>query len=90
MYDRQEAGIEDARKFLKEWKKAVSGRLTDEERALAQKSRILRNKEFKEMREKQVVINTGHLRGQLLVDLLLADLMENLVQAAETRLPVAA
>ena len=50
--------------------------LTDEERELAKTSRVLREREFAQLRENQVVINTGHLRGHLLVDVLLADLME--------------
>lgn len=76
MYDRQEADIEDAKKFLKKWQKEISRRLTDEERELAKTSRVLREREFAQLRENQVVINTGHLRGHLLVDVLLADLME--------------
>ena len=76
MYDRQEADIEDAKKFLKKWQKEISKRLTDEERELAKTSRVLREREFAQLRENQVVINTGHLRGHLLVDVLLADLME--------------
>ena len=42
------------------------------------------------MRENQIVINTGDLRGQLLVDVLMADLMENKEELAETVLPAAA
>lgn len=76
MYDRQESDIEDAKKFLKKWQKEISRRLTDEERELAKTSRVLREREFAQLRENQVVINTGHLRGHLLVDVLLADLME--------------
>ena len=38
MYDRQEADIEDAKKFLKKWQKEISRRLTDEERELAKTS----------------------------------------------------
>ena len=83
MYDRQEAEIEDATKFLKKWQKEVSKRITDEERTLAKKSKILRLEEFAQMRENQVVIYTGDLRGQLLVDVLMADLMENQEEAAE-------
>lgn len=90
MYDRQEADIEDATKFLREWQKIVSERLTDEDRHLAKRSCMLRNEQFKEMREKHVIINTGHLCGQLLADVLLADLMENSVEATEVNLPEAA
>ena len=42
------------------------------------------------MREKHVIVNTGHLSGQLLADVLLADLMENSVETTEVNLPEAA
>ena len=76
MYDRQEADIEDATKFLKKWQKEVSKRITGEEKELAKISHSLREQEFAEMREKQLVINTGELAGRLLVDVLTEDLME--------------
>lgn len=76
MYDRQEADIEDATKFLKKWQKEVSKRITSEEKELAEISHSLREQEFAEMREKQLVINTGELAGRLLVDVLTEDLME--------------
>ena len=81
MYDRQEADIEDARRFLKKWQKEVSKRISGEEKQLARISRSLREQEFAEMREKRVTINTGDLRGELLVDVLLADLMDNSVES---------
>ena len=76
MYDRQEADIKDATKFLKKWQKEVSKRITSEEKELAEISHSLREQEFAEMREKQLVINTGELAGRLLVDVLTEDLME--------------
>lgn len=76
MYDRQEADIEDATKFLKKWQKKVAKRITSEEKELAEISHSLREQEFAEMREKQLVINTGELAGRLLVDVLTEDLME--------------
>lgn len=76
MYDRQEADIEEAKKFLLKWQKEISKRLTDEERELAKTSRVLRKQEFAQLREDQVIIHTGHLCGHLLVDVLMADLME--------------
>lgn len=86
MYDRQEADIEDAKKFLKKWQKEISKRLTAEERELAKTSRVLREQEFVRLRENQVIINTGYLRGHLLVDVLMADLMET----EETTVPALA
>jgi len=64
--------------------------MTDKERTLAEKSRILRMEEFAQMRKDRVIINTGFLRGNLLVDVLLADLMENKEEVTEAALPVAA
>lgn len=90
MFDRQEADIEDATKFLKKWQKEISKRLTDEERELAKVSRVLRIEEFAELREKQVIIHTGHLCGHLLVDVLMADLMEVTENVPVPMLPEAA
>lgn len=83
MYDRQEADIEDATKFLKKWQKEVSKRITDKERSLAKKSRVLRFEQFAQMRKNHVIIHTGTLQGKLLVDVLMADLMENKEEIAE-------
>lgn len=90
MYDRQEADIEDAKKFLKKWQKEISRRLTDEERELAKTSRVLREQEFAQLRENQVIINTGYLSGHLLVDVLMEDLMETKEGATIPALPAAA
>lgn len=76
MYDRQEADIEEAKKFLKKWQKEVSKRISSEEKQLARISRSLREQEFAEMKEKQLIIHTGELSGRLLVDVLTEDLME--------------
>ena len=90
MYDRQKEDIKDAEKFLREWQKVISKRITAKERGFAEKSRILRNQEFTQMRENQVIIHTGDLRGQLLVDVLMKDLMENKEELAGTALADAA
>ena len=90
MYDRQDADIDDSKKFLKKWQKEISRRLTDEERELAKTSRVLREQEFAQLRENQVIINTGHLRGHLLVDVLMEDLMETKESATIPALPAAA
>lgn len=89
-YDRQNPDIEKATKFLAEWQKVISQRLTNSDRTLAKQSRVLRLEGFKELREQQVVIHTGQLRGQLLVDVLMADLMENTENASVPALPDAA
>ena len=76
-FDRQEADIEDAKKFLAEWQCVVAKRLTRSDRKKAEVSRVLREQEFDQMRQDNVTIYTGDLAGQRLVDVLTADLMEN-------------
>lgn len=75
-YDRQEDDIEEAIEFLKKWQKEISTRMTKEDKSLAKTSRILRLENFKELSKKNILINTGQLQGQRLVDVLMADLME--------------
>lgn len=77
LYDRQYDDIEQATEFLRKWQKVISERLTGQDMKLAEKSRVLRNKEFIQMRKDRVVIHTGHLAGRLLAEVLLEDLMEN-------------
>ena len=90
MYDRQQEDIKDAEKFLLGWQKVVSQRITAKERELAERSRVLRKQEFTQLREDRIVINTGDLRGQLLADVLMADLMENREEPGGAFLPAAA
>ena len=75
-FDRQEEDIEQATPFLKHWQKVIAKRLTTEDRQLAATSRVLREEEFKELREKDVRIYVGDFQGQRLVDVLTADLLE--------------
>lgn len=75
-YNRQEKDIEDARAFLHEWQTVIAERLTEEDRNYSKKSVVLRKKEFKKLRKDQVKINHGDLAGHLLVEVLMADLME--------------
>lgn len=76
-FDRQNSDIVDAKKFLAKWQKVVAERLTGEDRKKAGQSRILREQEFEQMRQDNVIIHAGHLAGRRLVDVLTADLMEN-------------
>ena len=77
MNDEQYPDIEDATAFLRQWQKEVSKRLTETERNLAKKSKQLRLEGFQQMRRDRLIIHTGALQGKLLVDVLMADLMEN-------------
>ena len=76
-YDRQGKDIGMAREFLRVWQKVVAERLSGDDRAMAETSRTLRQEEFSQMRKDRVIIHTGALAGHLLVDVLTADLMEN-------------
>ncbi len=76
-YDRQNPKeLKAARIFLQAWQEVVAKRLDDEDRQLAKTSKALREQEFIQMRNDQVIIHTGDLAGKLLVDVLTADLME--------------
>ena len=56
----------------------MAKRIDDEDRELAQASKVLRLEEFAQMRTDQVIIRTGKLAGHLLVDVLTRDLMESI------------
>ena len=75
-FDRQNDDLKDAEKFLKEWQRVVSERLTESDREKAEKSRKLRLQEFEQLRQDDVRIHVGDLAGQRLVDVLVSDLME--------------
>jgi len=74
--DKQNKDFEEAKGFIRKWQKEIQIRLTEEDRKLADTSAILRVEEFKEMRKEKKKIWNGHLKGQLLADVLEADLME--------------
>lgn len=74
--DDQNDDILEATEFLKEWQAVIAKRLSSDDKALAKKSRELRNEGFRELREKKTIVHTGYLRGQLLADVLEADLLE--------------
>lgn len=76
LYDRQEKDIEEAMPFLLKWQAEVSKRLTAEDKTLANHSKVLRNQEFSQLRNENVVIHTGALAGEKLVNILVKDLME--------------
>lgn len=76
MYDRQNEDVEDASLFLRKWQAEIAARMTRKDKSLAKKSKILRLAEFTQMDKDNVLINTGMLQGQRLVDVLMADLME--------------
>lgn len=69
----------DAKKytpFLREWQKVVRERISEEDRKLAEKSRQTRILEYADLRAKKEKVRRGKLAGQLLADVLEADLLE--------------
>lgn len=75
--DDQDKDIDTIRAFLLEWQSVIRQRLTQEDQKKAQVSHELREQEYLQLRNDQIKIHTGKLRGHLLVDVLTADLMEN-------------
>ena len=74
-FNRQKADIKKATDFLRTWQGVISKRITETERDLAQKSKVLRMAEFDQLKKDQTVIRTGELAGQKLVDVLMKDLL---------------
>lgn len=74
--DSQNADFEEAKKFILRWQQAVQERMSEEDLKLAEISGRLRAEEFKELREERKKVWHGKLAGQLLADVLEADLME--------------
>lgn len=69
--------LKEAAPFLEEWQRVIASRIGHDEKMLAQRARGLRLAEFAELKEKQTVIRNGKLAGKLLVEELIADLIEN-------------
>ncbi|SBV91162.1 conserved hypothetical protein [uncultured Eubacteriales bacterium] len=76
MFDRQNADIQDAEKFLRFWQKEVAKRLTADDMQMAEESRERRIQGYADIRTNGLRIQNGDLRGKLLADVLQADLME--------------
>ena len=90
MYDRQEKDIERAKTFLRKWQGVVATRLTGTERTLAERSKQLREQNFKELKNQNKFVYIRNQGQRNLLDLLLEDLMENTEAVAEPVLAAAA
>lgn len=90
--DNQNGDIIKAKHFIAKWQRTIQKRLTEEDIALAKISAVLRVQEIKELRKTKAVIRNGHLKGQLLADVLEEDLMEasRSMEAEGQELPQAA
>lgn len=62
--------------FLREWQKHVLRKMNEADKELAKASREARLTEYADLRARKEPIRNGILRGQLLADVLEADLME--------------
>lgn len=76
LYDRNNEDIITAEPFLREWQKVIKKRLSEEDKSLAETSKVLRLEEFAELDENNILIHGGELRGIRLVDVLMKDLLE--------------
>ena len=67
---------EEAKAFLKKWRREVAKRIGQSEREAAEISREKRLAEFEELRRNGNIIRNGKLAGKLLVEVLEADFRE--------------
>lgn len=75
-YNRQRDDFVKISAFMKKWQKEIAKRLTKAERVLADNSKKARQQEYEKLRKESVRIGQGTYEGQLLADILEADLME--------------
>ena len=73
--DNQNADFQKAVSFLKKWQQFFRKQLTEEEMQLGEKANILREENYKNLREKGNRVWHGKLAGQLLADVLESDFM---------------
>ena len=72
----RDADVKAFTPFLREWQKHVLRKMNESDKALAKASREARLEEYADLRARKEPIRNGLLRGQLLADVLEADLME--------------
>ena len=81
MYDEQNADLQAAEPFLREWQEVIAKRMTGEDIAAAMEARRLRITEMEELARTGTTVKFGSLRGKRLYDVLSADLMEQVYTA---------
>lgn len=74
--DTQDHNIGEITAFLAEWQAQLQDKLTPKEREAAAASRELRIEGYTTLRKNKTIVRNGHLQGQLLADVLEADLLE--------------
>ena len=80
--DRQTDDFKEAKRFLASWQRDLQKKLNKEDKALGKKSNDLRIKELKELRKNGNRVWHGVLQGKLLADVLEADFMPVVKEAA--------
>ena len=81
MHDEQNADLQDAEPFLREWQEVVKKRMTGDDLAAAMAARRMRITEMEELMRTGTTVKFGSLRGKRLYDVLSADLMEQVYDA---------
>lgn len=76
-YNRQDKALKEAEPFLKEWQAKVAKRLTAEDKQLQTTSKALREENFAQLARDKTKVNFGEHAGELLMDVLKADLLES-------------
>jgi hypothetical protein len=74
--NKQLKDLKKAMPFLKKWQKIVRKRMSNEDMQLAKQAEELREQNFKKLTESKTKVRNGPMSGQLLVEILKADLME--------------
>lgn len=76
-YGREKTDIQFIEDFLTKWQREVRRRIGKEEKKLAAASKLARKQELKMLREKRAMIHGGIYDGQMVADVLAADVMES-------------
>ena len=76
LYNDLNEDFKDAVPFLRKWQAVIAERLTEKDKKLAEESKVLRLREFEQLKQDKIVIHGGEKNGTLLADVLMQDLME--------------
>lgn len=74
--DNQNKDLDAAIPFLKKWQQEITKRLSEEDKELAEKSKLARKENYSQLRKDKKLVWHGKLQGKLLADVLEGDLME--------------
>ena len=74
--DLQYADLDKAMPFLLEWQHFILDNLSEKDKVLSIKSRVQRERDMEDLRKNKITVKSGYLSGQLLADVLAADLLD--------------